>query len=250
MTSPAAPTTGPTPNNMPGAQTAAAPGAGQPAAPAAPAAGPQPPAAPPAQPATVAQPPAADAPKPPWETNGEAFDPERAWNLIQNARRENGELQTKLTAAQPVLDAHEQQRRTEQGELNTVREDLTKANTRGDTWRNRAIRAEAHTLVDGKFVDTEAALALIGDLAAFAAGDDLDVAKLQARVDEIATKHPNLVAAALPSHGFTPNRGQGQSGNAPLTPTQVAAHAESQQDWKTAGRANAQQLVTLQAQQR
>jgi len=229
------------------------PGAGH----ATPPAAPQPPAATPGSPAAAAlQPPAAPGaapvtppaePRPPWEANGESFDPERAWNLIQNLRTENADVKGKLTAAQPVLDAAEQQRRTEQGELSTAREDLTKATQQADTWRERAIRAEAREMAAGRFIDADAALALIGDMSGFATDTGVDTAKLHQRLDQLATDKPHLVATP-PLQGFTPNRGQGQSGNGPLTPAQLAAHAESQQDWKSAGVAKAQQLIDLRKQ--
>ncbi|WP_240544341.1 hypothetical protein [Bifidobacterium sp. SO4] len=44
-------------------------------------------------PDTPATPPADDsAPKPPWERDGEDFNPEKAWNLIQNLRADNAKL--------------------------------------------------------------------------------------------------------------------------------------------------------------
>ncbi|OCB51622.1 hypothetical protein A5722_30905 [Mycobacterium vulneris] len=247
MTSPA-----PTPNNMPGAATASpapvfleptAPAVTPPTAPAPPAPAAQPPAAAPAAPPAAPQ-----ADIPPWEANGEPFDPERAWNLIQNLRTENGDAKSKLAAAQPILDAAEQQRRAKQDALTTAQEDIATANKRGDAWRDRAIRAEARELAGGRFIDADAALALIGDLSGFATDDNVDTAKLQQRFDQLAADKPNLVAAPATTQGFTPNRGQGQSGNGPLTPAQVAAHAESQQDWKAAGAAKAQQLIDLRQQ--
>lgn len=243
MTTPAAPT----PNNMPGAQQAASTPAAPPAA-AAPA------AATPAQPAAPAQPATPVAPAvgqqgniPPWEASGEPFNPERAWNLIQNLRSENAEVKDKLAGAQPILDAAEQQRRAEQGDLATAREDISKATKRGDSWRDRAVRAEAREMAAGRFIDADAALALIGDLSGYTTDDEVDTAKLQQRLDRLATDKPHLLATSAPQ-GFAVNRGQGQSGNGPLTPAQVASHAESQQDWKAAGAAKAQQLIDLRKQ--
>ncbi len=237
MTNPA-----PTPNQMPGAQASGGQGAQpDPAAP-------QPPVADAPVPAPASAPagapaPAAAAPTPPWGSP-EEFNPERAWSLIQNLRAENADAKTKLTEAQPILDAHEQSRRAEQGELSTAREDLVKANQRGDSWRDRAVRAEARALADTRFIDADAALALIGDVSDLATDTGVDTTKLQQRLDQLATDKPHLVKSPAPQ-GFTPNRGQGQSGNGPLTSSQLAAHADSQQDWKAAGIAKAQQLIDL-----
>lgn len=245
VTTPAAPT----PNNMPGAQQAASAAITPPAAGAPPAANPAQPTPPPAQqPATPAAPATGQQGNiPPWEASGEPFDPARAWQLVQKLRTENADAKNKLAVAQPILDAAEQQRRTEQGELTTAREDITKATKRGDSWRDRAVRAEAREMAAGRFIDADAALALIGDLSGYATDDNVDTAKLQQRLDQLATAKPHLLATPAPQ-GFTVNRGQGQSGNGPLTPAQVASHAESQQDWKAAGAAKAQQLIDLQKQ--
>lgn len=188
----------PTPNAMPGAQAPAAD-------PAPPAEGQQPPAAP-------VDPAAPPAPAPPWGDDAN-FDPQRAWNLIQNVRNEFAEYKK---TAQPALDAAEEQRRAEQGELDTVREDLAAAASRETAWRTEAIRSKAEALAAGKFVDAEVALALIGDVSGYTTADGkVDVAQLQSRLDQLAADKPFLVAQPAPQ-GFTPNRGQGQSGTGPL----------------------------------
>ena len=131
-------------------------------------------------------------------------------------------------------------------EVATVRGDLANANQRGDTWRDRALSTTAHSMAAARFIDADAALALVGDLSECATDDaGVDLTKLQAKLDNLATTKPHLVVP----EGFTPDRGQGQSGTGPLTPAQVAAHAESQQDWKSAGNAKAQQLIALRQQQ-
>lgn len=196
--------TTPTPNAMPGAQAPAAPA--EPAAtPAAPnnAAPPQPPTPEPPK-APAAQAPPADAPKPPWEASGEDFDPQRAWNLIQNLRSD-------LDKAKPVLDEHERLRRASMEDNERLTEDLTKSNQREQTWRNQAIRAQAEQMATGKFVSTKAAVAMIGDLSEFGTDEGIDIPKLQARLDQLAAEEPNLVVPQG-TPGFTPNRGQGQSG--------------------------------------
>lgn len=233
------PNPAPTPNAMPGAQAAAAAQQAQ-----QPAAGLVSPATSAGQGEAVPAAPQTPPATPPWGS-AEEFNPERAWSLIQNVRTENTTLKDQLTAAQPILDAHEQQRRAEQGELDTAREDLTKATQRGDTWRDRALRSEARAKAAGRFIDADAALALIGDLSGFATDDGVDDAKLTQRLDQLAADKPHLVAPTEPQGFHKPNRGQGQSGAGPLTPAQIAAHAESQQDWRSAGNAKAQQLIDL-----
>ena len=205
----------PTPNDLPGAQPAA-PAAAPPAAPAAP----TPPAVPavpvaaqtpPAAPAPAATPPAAPAaaepPKPPWGSD-EEFDPERAWSLIQNLRGDNQQLKDQV---QPLLAQQDEARRAEQGVVATAQEDATKAAAAADAWRNRAVTAEARTLAADKFQDPADALVFVGDLAGYVQGDQIDTAGLQARLDQLAADKPYLLKQA-PPQGFTPDRGQGQSG--------------------------------------
>ncbi|WAY18404.1 hypothetical protein OF855_24515 [Mycolicibacterium fortuitum] len=216
--------TAPTPNQMPGADQT-------PPSQAPPAPTPSPQEPPPAAPGN-------DKPKPPWGSD-EEFDPQRAWNLIQNLRTENADYKTKLSDAQPVLDAAEQQRRAEQGELDTAREDLTAANSRADTWRAEAVRSKAEALAAGRFVDAEVAVTLLGDLSEYAADDRIAVDKLTARLDQLAADKPFLLTPTQPQ-GFTPNRGQGQSGTGPVP---LDAQIKAAQD-----RGDMQQVIALKQQ--
>jgi hypothetical protein len=182
----------------------------------------------PAGEANTPTPPAAAAPAamtPPWGSDAE-FNPERAWNLIQNVRGENDQLKQKIAAAQPAIDAIEQKRREEQGELATAREDLTRATEREAGWRAQAISAAAKSQAGDRFIDADAALALIGDVSGFVDGDKIDTAKITAALDKLAADKPHLVKQPVPQ-GFTPNRGQGQSGT---VPTSLDAQIKAAQD--------------------
>lgn len=196
--------TAPSPSQMPGATTAPP----APVAPEAPQA--QPPAAP-EQPAPPAQPDT----RPPWEKAGVEFDPEKAWQLIQNVK---GELTEYKTRTDPIVAEREQLRRASQSDLDRANEDLGKAHATAETWRTQAIRAKAEALAAGRFVDTETALALIGDVSAFATDDGIDLPRLTARLDQLAADKPFLVAAPPQPPGFTPNRAQGQSGTGGAVP--------------------------------
>lgn len=232
--------TAPTPNNMPTQVPAAD------AAPAAAAADPTGAgSATPTAAAPVADPAAGTAP--PWGDDAN-YDPSKAWNLIQNLRSENSQLKTKVTEAKPILDAHAQSVRDEQGELETARQNLAAQATRSETWRNQAVQAKVEALAAAnKFVDPGDAVTMIGDLTQYVTDEDgIDADKLAARIEQLVKDKPYLVATE-PKRGFTPNRAQGQAGNGSLTAAQVAAVAESQGDSKTALRAKTEQLVTLRA---
>lgn len=163
--------------------------------------------------------PKADAPKPPWGSD-EEFDPQRAWNLIQNLRGD-------LDKAKPVLDEHERLRRASMEEQDRLREDLDKTAARESTWRDQAIRAQAEAMAAGKFISTKAAVAMIGDLSVYGTDEGIDIPKLQARLEQLADEEPNLVVPQG-RQGFAPNRGQGQpgAGQMPLE-AQIKAAQES-----------------------
>lgn len=186
--------------------------------------------------------------RPPWEKSGEPFDPEHAWKLIQNLRNENAQIKERTD---PIVAEWEQLRRASQTDSERAQEDIATLTelvdditAERDTWRGRAVRAKAEAIAAAKFVDAETALALIGDLSEYAGPEGIDIGRLTARLDQLAADKPFLVAPP-PQQGFAPNRGQGQSGNGPLTPAQLAAHAEAQQDWKASIAAKTQQLMDL-----
>ncbi len=145
-----------------------------------------PPEAPKPKPAKAPEAPKAETPTPPWGSD-EDFNPQRAWNLIQNIK----------------------------ADLSSVREDLTKNTQQVESWRAEAIRSKAEALITGRFIDTDTALALIGDLSEFSTESGVDTEKLAGRLDQLAQDKPFLLAPP-PHQGFTPNRGQGQSGTGPM----------------------------------
>lgn len=240
MTGPAAPTTGPTPNAMPGAAAAAAP----PAAPAVPPALAGPAATPaPAAPAAAAPvAPEAPATPPPWGEDAN-FDPAKAWSLIQNLRGENATYKSKLADAQPILDAADQHRRDEQGALVTAQEDLDRERAETARWRNQAVGSSATQLATDKgFSVPAAALAMVGDLSDYITADGLDAAKFGARLDALATEYPGLIAAPPAAgnqppprpYGVQPDRGQGQAGTVPSTIDDQITAAQARGDFTTA----------------
>lgn len=221
--------TAPTPNNMPVTISGAVGNSTQPAAAAPPSAD-----AAPAGPRPASTGPddaAAEAPTPPWSSD-EEFDPARAWALITNLRNENADIRARTD---PIVAAHEQQRRDAMADTDRLREDLTNATTATDLWRNQAIQAKAEALAAGKFVSTEVALKLIGDLSEFATDDGIDTDRLTGRLDELATEHPFLVPQQQtpPPQGLLPNRAQGQSGTGPLSLDAQIQAAEARGDVMT-----------------
>jgi hypothetical protein len=204
--------TAPTPNAMPGAAAPVQPAAPAPEAPQQP---------PPEAPATAPLPTQSDS-RPPWEKAGVEFDPEKAWQLIQNVK---GELNEYKTRTDPIVAEREQLRRASMEDNERLAEDLSKSNEREQTWRTQAISAKAEALASTRFVDTETALALIGDLSQYVTGDAIDTTKLMARLDQLAADKPFLVAAPPQPPGFTPNRAQGQAGTGGAMPLDAQIRA-------------------------
>lgn len=72
-------------------------------------------------------------PKAPWERDGEAFDPEKAWKLIQNLREEKEQLSTRNRAL-------EDEKLTKQQRMER---DLNEANEKIKAYETRTAWAEA-----------------------------------------------------------------------------------------------------------
>jgi hypothetical protein len=203
--------------------------------------------------------PAAETKTPPWGSD-EEFQPDRAWELITKLRQETAEyknlvnsdeaakkalestrqlkkLQTQLdqlteykSKADPVLEEHERLRRASQTELDRAREDLEALSAREAAWRNKAVAAEAHSAA-ARFIDADAAMALVGDLSSFAGPDGVDSEALHARFDQLAADKPHLLKAPP---GFTPNRAQGQSGTGQIPIDAQISAAQDRGDLITA----------------
>jgi hypothetical protein len=99
---------------------------------------------------------------PPWERNGQAFDPARAWQLIQNLERERDEFRGKVTE-------HEQAALTE----------LEKAQKAAQAAAERAERAERDALVRQVALDKGLPKGLAGRL------QGKTQAELEADADEL-----------------------------------------------------------------
>jgi hypothetical protein len=240
----------PTPLAMPGAdagrQAVAAIVAGgtEPPLPA-PAGTPQAPQPLPAQPATPAAPEAPAKQPPPWATGETQFSPEQAWKTIQNLRAIEAQFEAYKRDSDPIIAEHAEQRRKGLSDNQRLTEDLTRTTTQLDAWRGQAVRSTAEAMAGSRFIDTDAALALVGDLGQFAGADRVDTDRLSAAFDKLAADKPHLVASQQQQpQGFTPNRGQGASGM-PTGPSQVAAHAASQGDWRGSLAAKTQQLLAI-----
>lgn len=194
------------------------------------------------------------APVPPWGDKPEDFDPAKAWSLITNLRAsedsskgtiasQRGEidaLKAKLADAEPLLQAADEQRRQEQGELATAREDNQKLADRlaaieksvQDT-RSAALQAKAEALASNRdenragsaFVNPKTAAKLIDLSECLTEAGEIDEAAIASKLDALAETDPYLVATAA-TPGRKPNPAQGHGGGAVPLDAQIKAAEE------------------------
>lgn len=234
------PTPTPTPNSMPGAQPPAgpAPVPGQPA-----------PTTPPAAPSAPG-----GAPTPPWGEDPAKYDPDTAARLIANLRAsENSqgttiksqstkiaELEAQLADARPLLDAATEQKRREQGELETMRQDfaaiqakLTAAETAAQDHLVTALNAKVAELASNRdpnrpgsaFVNPATAAKLI-ELTDCLTDGKIDETAIASKLDALAQSDPYLVAATTSPGGHRPNPAQGHGNTALPLDAQIKAAEE------------------------
>lgn len=247
----------PTPNMMPGAQQAAAT-AQQTGAPAAT-----------TQPAAAGAATGDATPTPPWGTDNSKYDPDKAAQLINNLRGSEtaqadtiktqktriAELEAQLAEAKPLLDAHTEQQRREQGEVATLRQDmsglqdqLTTAQQTAKAHLELALQAKAEALASNRdpnrpgsaFINPATAAKLIDVSGCLTDDGRVDDTAIASKLDALAQSDPYLVAAAAPA-GRKPNPAQGQ-GNGSISAASTQQLAEKSGDIKGAVNAVAQHL--------
>lgn len=100
------------------------------------------PITPPAEPAA----PQVAAPAPPWGSD-ENFDPQRAWNLIQNLRsgKEQDELRRQIAELQPLAAKARELEEAQKTEQQRLAEQLAAAQQEAATYRGQALRMKVAT---------------------------------------------------------------------------------------------------------
>ena len=166
---------------------------------------------------------------PPWGSDDD-FQPDKAWKLIQNLRAEAEQYKNK---AAPILEEHERLRRASQTELEQAREDLNALSAREQAWRSKAVSAEAKSHA-AAFIDSDAALALVGDLSHLITDDGIDTDAIAARFEQLAADKPHLIKPDPTPPRFTPNRSQGQSGTGQIPIDAQISAAQERGDLMTA----------------
>lgn len=143
--------------------------------------------------------------KPPWERDGETFDPERAWKLVQNLKAELSAVKAKQTEApEPTAAAEEpaQEPEAEPAEAETPESQDDSAA------QIASLQAELAR------VKALATVGLSQDFAPFVPGAtseeiEKNLATLQKLISDAANEKTEAVLAAAPkSRGMAPNPAQ------------------------------------------
>lgn len=140
---------------------------------------------------------------PPWERDGEIFDPERAWKLVQNLKAELAAVKAKQTEApEPVAEESEQESAAEPAEAET-------SESQDDSAAQIAsLQAELAR------VKALASVGLSQDFAPFVPGVtseeiEKNLATLQGLISDAANEKTEAVLTAAPkSRGMAPNPAQ------------------------------------------
>ena len=195
-----------------------------------------------------------DVPTPPWGADNSKYDPDQAARLIANLRASEdsqakelkaqnaklAELESALAEAKPLLEAHTEQQRREQGEAETLRQDmaalqdqLTAAQQSAQTTLHAALQAKAEALACNRdpnrpgsaFINPATAAKLI-DLTDCSADGQIDETAIASKLDALAQSDPYLIAPATPT-GRKPNPAQGQGGGSIPLDAQIEAAEKS-----------------------
>ena len=140
---------------------------------------------------------------PPWERDGETFDPERAWKLVQNLKAELASVKAKQAEApEPVAEESEQESAAEPAEAET-------SESQDDSAAQIAsLQAELAR------VKALASVGLSQDFAPFVPGAtseeiETNLATLQKLISDAANEKTEAVLTAAPkSRGMAPNPAQ------------------------------------------
>lgn len=141
---------------------------------------------------------------PPWERDGETFDPERAWKLVQNLKAELAAVKAKQAEAPEPTAAEEPEQEPE------VEPSEAEASEHQDDSAAQIASLQAELAR----VKALAAVGLSQDFAPFVPGAtseeiETNLATLQKLISEAANEKTEAVLAAAPkSRGLAPNPAQ------------------------------------------
>lgn len=180
------------------------------------------------------------------ETSGEDVNslPEWARKKLDKSVRAERNLRERLKQAEPLIQEAEAAKDAQRTDLERFQDAAATATEQATKYRDRAVTAEAKVLAR-EFANPDVAVRLLGDLTSYVdESGDIDTDKISADLSGLLEREPYLGRTQEPRE-MKPNRAQGQSGGAPLTPSQLARDKEQQGDWRGASAIKADQLLDL-----
>jgi hypothetical protein len=167
---------------------------------------------------TATAPEAEQAPTDPWA------DPAAARKEIEKLRKESAGWRTKYQETKPLAQKAQELEDAKKTEQERLTEQLTAAEQRMQSFRQRAVRSEVKALAAAEFADPEDAHAFL-DLNSYVDDDgDVDTAAIQQDLKDLLKRKPHLAKPADTSpRAPKADRTQGSSGNGNRTPNDPAA---------------------------
>jgi hypothetical protein len=167
---------------------------------------------------TATAPEAEQEPTDPWA------DPAKARKEIEKLRKESAGWRTKYQETKPLAQKAQELEDAKKTEQERLTEQLTAAEQRIQSFRQRAVRSEVKALAAAEFADPEDAHAFL-DLTSYVDDDgDVDTAAIQQDLKGLLKRKPHLAKPADTSpRAPKADRTQGSSGNGNRTPNDPAA---------------------------
>jgi hypothetical protein len=163
--------------------------------------------------------------------------------LAQSVTAERN-LRTRLSEAEPLIQEAAAAKEAQRTDFDRLQETASTAAEQAAKFRDRAVVAEAKVLAR-EFANPDVAVRLLGDLKSYVdEAGDIDTEKITVDLGGLLEREPYLGRTQEPRE-MKPNRAQGQSGGAPLTPGQLARDKEQQGDWKASSAIKSAQLLDL-----
>jgi hypothetical protein len=151
-------------------------------------------------------------------------DPAAARKEIEKLRKESAGWRTKYQETKPLAQKAQELEDAKKSEQERLTEQLSAAEQRIQSFRQRAVRSEVKALAAAEFADPEDAHAFL-DLNSYVDDDgDVDTAAIQQDLKELLKRKPHLAKPADTSpRAPKADRTQGSSGNGNRTPNDPAA---------------------------
>jgi hypothetical protein len=151
-------------------------------------------------------------------------DPAAARKEIEKLRKESAGWRTKYQETKPLAQKAQELEDAKKSEQERLTEQLSAAEQRIQSFRQRAVRSEVKALAAAEFADPEDAHAFL-DLNSYVDDDgDVDTAAIQQDLKDLLKRKPHLAKPADTSpRAPKADRTQGSSGNGNRTPNDPAA---------------------------